>query len=263
MDWIAHLLSEFDDNMLSFVSWHHYGDWRPAVPSATIDVEMWGAPETPRGRTLEALLMAQTPGYEARARGVARLLKDRAVLNVCGEHNTLSHHRQYYTLGLNQNMFGAAYYASTLIHLLRGGAELEMRWTATAWDDGSDDAYGLMSKDGDPMPACLAKQLFAQHVVYGDWVRFPASKLDTPDVDAVVAWNDDGRRSGVFVNLASSPRLLTVSAWDDSLLTCGEVLRLDASTGDRVVREPFTGTIALNGYGVAVVSNAAKEPEVD
>ncbi len=132
MDWIARLVAEVDDSMLGFVSWHRYGDWRPAVPSATLDVEMWGSPDAPTGEAFEALLMAQTPEYEARARGVARLLEGRDILNVCGELNTMSHHEQYYTLGLNQNVFGAAYYASALIHLLRGGADLEMRWTATA-----------------------------------------------------------------------------------------------------------------------------------
>ena len=259
MDWIARLVTEVDDRMLGFVSWHRYGDWRPAVPSATLSLEMWGSPDAPTGRAFEMLLMAQIPDYEARARGVARLLRGRDILNVCGELNTMSHHEQYYTLGLNQNVFGAAYYASALIHLLRGGADLEMRWTATA----HDDAYGLMGKDGEPMPACLAKQLFAQHVAYGDWVRFPSCQLDTPDVDAVVAWNDEGRRSGVFVNTSSEPRLVTASDWDASLLACGELLRLDASTAGRVVREPFSGSVSLNAYSVAVVSNATDGSVLD
>jgi hypothetical protein len=220
---------------------------------------MWGAPDSPNGEAFEALLMAQTPDYEARARGVARLLKGRDILNVCGELNTMSHHEHYYTLGLNQNAFGAAYYASALVHLIRGGADIEMRWTATA----HDDAYGLITMNGEPTPAGLAKQLFAQHVRYGDWVRFPAYCLETPDVEAVVAWDDDGRRSGVFVNTASGPRVLTVSNWDDGLEACGAVLRLDASTGNRVAREPFDGTIRLDGYGVAVVTNEATDTELD
>ena len=257
MDWIAQLVAGFDDSMLSFVSWHRYGDWRPAVPSATLGLEMWGSPDAPTGATFEALLMAQTPDYEARARGVARLLQGRAILNVCGELNTLSHHEQYYTLGLNQNMIGAAYYASALIHLLRGGADLEMRWTATA----HGDAYGLMNEQGEPTPACLAKQLVAQHVRYGDWVRFPSAKPGAPDVDAVVAWDDNGRRSGVFVGTAPTTRLLTVSDWDASLLECKELLRLDASTHGRIVREPFDGTIVLDGYGVAVVTSVAGDVE--
>ncbi len=42
-----------------------------------------------------------------------------------------------------------------------------------------------------------------------------------------------------------------------------EILRVDASTGDRVVREPFSGTVRLNGYGMAVVTNAANDTEIE
>ena len=177
MDWIAHMAADLDDRMLGFVSWHMYADWRPAVPSERTDAKLWGAPDAPNGALFEALAMAQTPQYEARARGVGRLLQGRDILNVCGELNTVAHHEHAYTLGLNQNTFGAAYYASALIHLIRGGADLEMRWTAISkkLDWGArDDAYGLMSIAGEPTPACLAKQMFAQHVRFGDLVRFPA-----------------------------------------------------------------------------------------
>jgi hypothetical protein len=262
MDWIARLLREVDDRMVGFVSWHRYGDWRPAVPSASLELEMWDSPDAPEGEVLEALLMAQTPDYEARARGVARLLKGRDILNVCGELNTISHHEQYYTLGLNQNAFGAAYYVSALINLLRGGADLEMRWTATAHDDRTD-AYALITTTGDLTPAGLAKQLFARHVRFGDWVRFPRCRLDAPELDAVVAWGDNGRRSGVFVNTSARPHMLTLSDRDDGLQACGTLLRVDASTGGRVAREACNGTVRLNGYGIAVVTNAATETEVD
>jgi hypothetical protein len=259
MDWIARLVGEVDDRLVGFVSWHRYGDWRPAVPSTSLALEMWGAPDPPAGPTFETLLMAQTPAYEARARGVARLLAGRNILNVCGELNTMAHHEQYYTLGLNQNVFGAAYYASALIHLIRGGADLEMRWTATAH---GQDAYGLMDQDGRPAPAGLAKQVFAQHVRYGDWVRFPAHQLGLPGVDAVVAWGRGGR-SGVFVHTAGGLLDLDPGAWDDGLRDCTAVLRLDASTQGRFVREPFTGRVCLRGYGMAVVSDRAADTEID
>jgi hypothetical protein len=207
--------------------------------------------------------MAQTPQYEARARGVARLLQGRDILNVCGELNTLAHHEHAFTLGLNQNAFGAAYYASALIHLIRGGAEMEMRWTATSkrWD-GVDDTYGLMSIDGEPTIACLAKELFAQHVRYGDWIRFPVCEGDAVGVDAIVAWNDEGRRSGVFVNTTSERKDLTVADWDATLDACETLLRLDAGTGKRIASGPFDGTIRLDGYGLAVVTNAAVATEI-
>jgi len=259
MDWIARLVAEVDDSMVAFASWHRYGDWRPAVPSASLNLEMWGSPDAPTGAAFESLLMAQTPDYQAKARGVGRLLDGRDILNVCGELNTMSHHEHYYTLGLNQYAFGAAYYASALIHLLRGGADLEMRWTATA----HDDAYGLMSKTGEAMPAGLAKELFAQHVRYGDWIRFPGFLRDSPEVDGVVAWDGAGRRSGVFVNTSSRPRTLNVRDLDKDLLASTEVLRVDVETGDSIARERFDGTVRLAGYGVAVVTNAATDLEAD
>lgn len=250
MDWIARLVFEVDDALVGFVSWHRYGDWRPAVPSTTLGVDMFGMPETPEGAGFEALLMAQTPEYEARARGIARLLVGRDILNVCGEVNAIAHHDRRYTRCLNQNAFGAAYYASALIHLVRGGADLEMRWTAT--DD--DDAYGLLGRDGEPSAACLGKELFVRHVRYGDLVSFPTCPNGAPDVNAVVSLGDEGRRSGVFVHTSAGPRTLEISDWDESLSDCQVVLRVDESTGAHVAQERFDGTVRLEGYGVAVIT---------
>ena len=252
LDWIARLIHEVDDRLVGFASWHRYGDWRPAVSSESLALEMWGSPDSPNGPLFEELLMAQTPTYEARARGVARILKGRDIENVCGELNTISHHEHYYTLGMNQNVLGAAYYASALIHLLRGGADLELRWTATA----HTDAYGLITKEGRPMPAGLAKQLFAQHVRYGDFVHFPAHRLDRPSVDCVVSSDSEGRLSGVFVNTSSQRTTLRPNDWDERLQAATTVLWLDAGTGDAVRAARFEGTVTLDGYGLAVVTNA-------
>jgi hypothetical protein len=259
LDWISALVNDVDEKLVGFVAWHHYGDWRPVVPGATLGVNMDGAPDTPPGVRNETLLIAQTPAYEARARAVARVIAGRDILNVCGEVNTIVNHKHAYVGGLNQNAFGAAYYTSALIHLLRGGADVEMRWTAT----GYDDAYGLMSMKGEPMHAGLAKQIFAQHVRYGDWIRFPVYRPEVPNLDAVVAWDDSGRRSGAFVHTGSGPCVVTVADWDQSLKDCDAVLRIDSGTGERVVREPFKGTISFAGYGMAVVTNAAKDTVLD
>lgn len=255
MDWIARLLSEVDERKVGFVSWHAYGDWRPAVPSKSLDLEMWNSPDSPNGKVFEDLLLAQTPSYETRARGVARLLEGHRALNVCGEMNTMSHHEHYYTLGHNQNLLGAAYYASALIHLIRGGTDIELRWTATA----HTDAYGLIYMDGKPSPAALAKQLFAQHVRYGDELIFPANRAEHPKLDAIVALGENGRVSGVVVN--SSRKALTVvpEAICHELEACDRLFRLDASTGNRAVVEKFRGEFVLNGYGIGVITNAGSD----
>ena len=256
LDWVSGLVNEVDPSLLSFISWHHYGDWRPVVPSAAVGFDLKGDPEPPHGPAHRKLLMAQTSEYETRARAVARIIGDRDIMNVCGELNTIVHHNHYFVGGLNQNAFGAAYYASALIHLIRGGADLEMRWTATA----HDDAYGIMTMEGEATAACLGKQLFAQHVRHGDWVSFPGRHAEHPDIDAIVARADsgveDGRLSAIFVNTSDKPETLAVSDWNPDLLRCREVLRLDSGTGDKVVREPFNGLVRLDGYGLTVVSTA-------
>jgi hypothetical protein len=81
-------------------------------------------------------------------------------------------------------------------------------------------------------------------------------------VDAIVAWNDEGRRSGVFVNTAPKRRDLTVSDWDAALEGCVRVLRVDAGTGNRIAGGQFDGTVRLDGYGIAVVTNSATATEM-
>ncbi len=250
-DWIAKLLAEVDERKLGFVSWHCYGDWRPAVPSETLGLQMWGSPDSPSGELFESLLMSRTPTYEARARGVARILEGHSALNVCGELNTVSHHEYYYTLGHNQNALGAAYYASALIHLIRGGADLEMRWTATA----TSDAYGLVYCDGVPSPAALAKQLFAQHVRFGDTIQFPPNRIEYPGLDVIIAQGEGGRTSAVFVNTGRSAITVTPEHFAAELGVCDSLFRLDETSGERVIAGPLKGEFVLKGYGIGVISN--------
>ena len=214
MDWIARLVAEVDDRMLGFVNWHMYADWRPAVPSETVEARRCGARPMRRTATVfEALVMAQTPQYEARARGVARLLHGRDILNVCGELNTVAHHEHVLHPRPQPECRSArAYYASALIHLIRGGADLEMRWTATS-EAGlgrprrrlRPDVHERRADAGVPGQAALRP---ARAV----WRLDPLSRAGaaTPDVDAIVAWNDEGRRSGVFVNTTARAASLTV-----------------------------------------------------
>ena len=254
MDWIARLVSDVDKRKVGFVSWHCYGDWRPAVPSKSLELEMWNSPDSPNGKVFENLLLAQAPSYETRARGVARLLEGHGALNICGEMNTMSHHEHYYTLGHNQNLLGAAYYASALIHLIRGGADAELRWTATA----HTDAYGLVYLDGKPSPAALAKQLFAQNVKYGDEISFPANRISAPNLDSIVSHGAGGRVSAVFVNSSRAEITITPHDFDAALERCDSLFRLDRTTGERVAAEKLGSEFTLNGYGIGVITSAGK-----
>lgn len=264
LDWIAQLLADVDDRMLAFVNWHMYADWRPAVPHHTVKVKLVDEPDAPNGAVFEALAMAQTSQYEARARSVARLIAGRDILNFCGELNTIAHHEHAFTGGLNRNTFGAAYYASAIINLMRGGADLEMRWTATAkhWK-GVDDAYGLISVCGEPTPVALAKQLLAQHVRRGDLIRFPASSPSLAGIDAVVGKRPDGRLSAVFVNTLPETRVIDLDACHAGLGDWRDLLRLDSGSGGAVVHEPCNGQVRIEGHGIAVASEDSTGTVID
>lgn len=264
LDWIARLLDDVDDRMLAFLNWHMYGDWRPAVPGETVKVKLSYDPDSPNGAVFEALCMARTPQYEARARSVGRLIGDREVLNFCGELNTVAHHEHDFTGGLNRSVFGAAYYASAIVNLMRGGADLEMRWTATAkhWE-GRHDAYGMISHLGEPTPSALGKQLVAQHVRRGDLIRFPMADPNLMGIDAVMARRSDGAKSAVVVNTQPYTRSISLAALGEGADGCRDVLRLDGSTEGKVRRERVKDVIQLDGYGLAVLSDNASETVID
>lgn len=241
IDWVWRFVNEIDNSLIGFVSWHRYGDWR--------EPGEWGAP---RDETIfRGLLMSRTLEYETRAKAVGRVLKGRDILNVCGELAAHSHHDRHVRQPFNQTIFGAAYYASALLHLMRGGADAEILWTRT--DD--TDRYGIMDKNGAAMPVFHAKKLCAKFIRYGDWISFPKREQGIPSMDTVIARGEDGRRSALVVHLTDEPAKcnayeLTGQSGDFSTL-----LKIDNGTGNRVVELPCDGTVTFEGYGVAVVTN--------
>jgi hypothetical protein len=242
MDWIWRFVHEMDPALFGFVNWHRYADWR--------DHGEKGAPAD--GAAHRALLMAQAPDYEARARDVARLLRGTGVLNVCGEWNAHSHYEPRVRARFNQSLFGAAYGAAVLLQLMRAGVDAEMLWTGTDVDCG----YGVMDGEGRPTPLFHAKKLCAQYVRPGDWVSFPTGEQGSPDLDAVVARGEGGRHSALLVHTQERSAAYAVTELDGRLAGCTRLLKIDAGTGNRVVETACEGTVAFEGYGVAVVTNA-------
>jgi hypothetical protein len=239
-DWIWLFLSDIDDSLIGFVSWHRYGDWRPTGE--------WGAPQDEG--LYRSLLMAQTPDYAARALGVQQLLHGRNILNVCGELNVHSHHEPHVSWRYNQTVFGAAYYVSALFHLLRGGADVEMWWTATE-DSGP---YGLINKNGAATPVYHAKKLCTQHLRFGDWISFPHLLQENRDLDLVFSRAPDGRRSLVVAHVGPGKRTCPISEALNLPTGSSLLQKIDERTRNRIVTEPFGGIIEFNGYSVAAVS---------
>jgi hypothetical protein len=233
LDWIWRFANEIDNSLIGFVSWHRYGDWR--APGE------WGAPSD--DTIYRRLLMSRTRDYETRAQSVGRILKGRKILNICD--NLAPHSRSHDAVGqkFNQTMFGAAYYVSALLHLIRGGADAEM------------SCSGISEPIEDPIPVFHAKKLLARFIRYGDWISFPACRHSVYKVNTAMTRRDGGRRSAFVVHLTDEPakynaRELTSQSSDFSTL-----LKLDNGTGNRVVETSFGGTVTFNGYGFAVLTS--------
>src|SRR5262249_49854921 len=173
--------------------------------------------------------------------------------NICAELNTPSHSWPQVRAPFNQSIFGAAFYTSALLHLMRGGADAEMFWTGTDQDAG----YGMLDGDANPTPVFHAKRLCAQYVRTGDWISFPAwEQSRAGEVDAVVARDEKGRRSVLLVHRRDEVATYAVSQLDGDLADCRLLLKIDGATGNRVTKANHDGTITFHGFGVAVMTNS-------
>ena len=239
-DWAWRFVHEIDNNLIGFLDWHRYADWRDCGEN--------GAPSDEA--TYQSLIMSVVPDYGLRSLAVAKLVEGRDILNICGELNAHSHYTEPVRARYNQSIFGATFYIAALLHLMRGGAYAEMFWTGTE-DRGG---YGMMNKHGEPWPVFHAKKLCAQYIRYGDWISFPSWKRNVP-LDVVVARNGNRRRSALFVHLKDDLATYALPEVHEGLAGCRTLLKIDAGTGNRVVEAMCNGTINFQGYGVAVVTN--------
>jgi hypothetical protein len=243
MDWIWRFVNEIDNDLIGFASWHFFGDWR--------EVGAWGAPADQA--TFSALLMARVSEYESRARAVARMLKGRGIKNVCGELNAHAHYEPLVSGAYNQSNFGAAYYASALIHLMRGGADLELLNAGTRGPFGTVDGGSFSN------PVFEAKRLCARYVRFGDLVRFPEPRADQ-NVDIVVTEGEgDGRRSVLIVNRDDKAAACAVEEWTGEPSRAQTLLKIDCGTAGRVTEVQFDGRVRFESYGVAVVTTGPAE----
>jgi len=245
IDWAWRFVNEIDNSLIGFVDWHYYGDWREHG-------EM-GAPR--EAAVHHALIMAQTPEYESRTRAIGRHLAERDVRNICGELNAHSHYWTHVRERFNHSVFGATFYASALLYLMRGEADAEMFWT------GNEDrgGYAMMDKHGRPRPAFHAKKLITQHVRYGDWISFPIQGRRNSEMDVVVSRGEDGRRSAVIVQLTDRSAVYDLHELVGGLEDCHTLHKLDRGTAGRNGYSRFDGTVGFDGYGIAVVTNVIPE----
>jgi hypothetical protein len=249
MDWVWRFVSEIDNELIGFLDWHCYGDWREHGEQ--------GAPTDPALH--RASMIAQVGDYQARARSIGRILDGRGILNVCGELNAHSHYHDHVRARFNHSVFGATYYVAALLQLMRGGADIEMFWTGTE-DTGG---YGMMRSDATPAPVYHAKLLCAQHVRYGDSISFPSWRTPHTPVDVVVAEATGGRRSALLVHLTGAAASYDVCDLEADVGDLPALLQIDEGTGNRVARAPADRKVDFEGYGVAVLTNTPAITQAD
>jgi hypothetical protein len=184
------------------------------------------------------------------------MLKGRDILNICGEVNTHSHYTEPVRARFNQTIFGATFYTSALLYLMRGNAYAEMFWTGTE-DKGG---YGMMNKRGELWPVFYAKKLCAEYIRHGDWISFPIEDHGDSALDVVTARGDDGRRSALLVHLKDKAATYSISELADSGADYQGFLKIDQGTGNCIVESACKKTVSFEGYGVAVVTT--DEPKV-
>jgi hypothetical protein len=242
-DWPWRFVNEIDNDLIGFVDWHRYGDWRKAGES--------GAPVDER--SYRTLIATQVLDYQFRARAIDQQVRRRNILNICGELNCHSHYTTEIREHFNYSVFAAAFYIAALLNLMRGGADAEMFWVGTERSGG----YGMLSETGEPRPSFHAKKLCAYYVRHGDWISFPVSEHDSIGLDAVVARSDDGRVSGLLVHLKDTAASYAATEFDSRLKDCDLLLKIDEGTGNQVVQRSCDGRVSFEGYGVAVLTNTA------
>jgi Glycosyl hydrolases family 39 len=240
MDWVWRFLNEIDNDLIGFLDWHCYGDWRDHGEN--------NAPADPAAH--RRLMMGLIGEYGNRARVIRRMLEGRDILNICGELNCHSHYTQPVRERFNYSVFAATFYTSALLQLMRHSVDAEMYWVGTE-DSGG---YGMLNRHGNPWPSFYAKKLCTQHVRYGDSISFPTGESGDGRVDVVVACDGQVPPSVLIVHQQEESASYDLGQLVPRLTGLRSMAKIDACSGGQIVESPFDGTIHFDGFGVAAIT---------
>jgi hypothetical protein len=192
--------------------------------------------------------LSRTAEYWSRAEAIRAVIGSRDILSICSELNAHAHPDPAVSSHLNRGMFGAAYYASSLIDLMRGGADGEFLWAGAS----ADGPYAAIDEAGNTTPTYQAKKLIAGSIHHGDQLFFPFDADPAPGLDAVVATN--GRQGGVAVLVRQEPDPCTVSLARWPHLHHFSRATILSEAGGPIHTQPVTEALQLRGYAVALLT---------
>jgi hypothetical protein len=241
MDWVWRFLNEIDNDLIGFLDWHFYGDWREHGEN--------NAPAD--GKAHRRLMIGMVGEYGNRARVIGQMLEGRQMLNICGELNCHSHYTQPVRERFNYSVFAATFYISALLQLMRQGVDAEMYWVGTEAQGG----YGMMNEQGDPWPSFYAKKLCAEHVRYGDSISFPTGQSGNGSIDVVVARGEVSRCSALVVHQKEEAASYDLAKLVPDIKGLRTALKIDEGSNNQLVKTGYDGRIHFDGFGVAAVTN--------
>jgi hypothetical protein len=247
LDWVWQFVNETDNSLIGFVLWHRFGDWRA--------MGEWGAP---RDEVIyRNLLMARTSEYQEIAMTVQRIVGTRGILNICGRLNANSHHEPHVSAEVNQGIFGAVYYASALVQLMRGGADAELYWMGTD----AAGPHGLWDDQGRPTAACLAKELLVHAIRPNDEITIEEPVIDQHALMVVRAKGSAQRRSALLIHFSDrspSYRVADVLGQNEGYAV---FRKIDGGSKKRIVRISNAAAVTFNGPGVAIATIEGEHSE--
>src|SRR5262249_40570868 len=81
VDWVWRFVDEIEPELIGFVCWHRYGEWR--LPGE------WRSAANPA--SFSSRVLSRTSECHNMARALRRMLGEREILNVCSELNAHAH----------------------------------------------------------------------------------------------------------------------------------------------------------------------------
>jgi hypothetical protein len=247
MDWVWRFINEIDNDLIGFVDWHCYGDWREDGEN--------NAPADPAAH--RRLMMGLVGEYGNRARVISQMLEGRNMLNICGELNCHSHYTQPVRERFNYSVFAATFYVSALLQLMRNGVDLEMYWVGTE-DQGG---YGMMNKHGDPWPSFYAKKLCTQSVRRGDTLFFPTGDAGNGSIDIVSSCDSRGTHRVLVVHQKEECANYCLAELVPGFREFRTAWKIDEGSGDQLVKTNFAGEISFEGFGVAALTTESPDSD--
>ena len=230
--WIESFINEIDHNLIGFVSWHKYGDWR--------DLGKWNASNEIDDYINHIFEVSKE--YELWSSKINSLIKDKNIMNVCGEINVNSDHNPDVSRKFNQTSIASTFYTSVLLHLIKGNADIAMWWTASD----KDGPYGMIDCKGNVSPVYHAKKFISNYFKCESEIDF----LEIHDNKLLIALNEN---AAIVINYENKYKEIDLNEYEIKNNLFKKILIIDSTTTKGFKFKNFKNKIIFKGHGTALI----------